>query len=441
MDRQTKRRRAVELAKDVVIVALACSALFLASQIQPFRNLGGTAQSDTTANTIQTPEGARADAIRPLRLVANLAGEGTPVRYGVQYDTAQSDQIFQQVASLLAEALSSAGEPERMSRGQWEKVLSETPGIAFDFQGNIPMVVLVGWLSGESTQLEATVRRVVLTTYEDQVAVCYQDVTTGEYFRCLSGMANQFHLTETLGALGENGAHYAFEVESYEMLDPDTLISETTPVPAIYTASNPVSGGQEDLKEIMEALGLSVENSSFYPSVDGQVARVGSDTLRLYDQGTVEYQTGEEGESAFQVSSRSQESLVFESVELCRKLTAAVLGGRCGEARFFLSEVQQTDEGLRVSFQYCLNGSVVQMERGSAAQFVLKDGQIQSFYLVLRSYANSGRTSVVMPFRQAAAALEAEGLEGKELLLMYTDTGADTVTASWMAADHAWEEE
>ena len=441
MDRKAKQRRVVELAKDVVIVALVCSALFLASRIQLLDELGGApAGEEQQSGVVQTPEGSRADAARPLRLVANLTGAGSPVRYGVQYDTQQSDLLFQQVASLLAEALSSAGEPTQVSRQEWEQALANAPGVAFDFQGTIPLPVLVGWLSGENTALDGSVRRLVLTTYENQVAVYYRDEESQRYYRCLSAMANQLHLTEALGNLGENGAQYAFETESYPMLDPDTRISADTPVPVVYTAANPASGGQADLETILNELGFASSNGSFYTSVDGQVARIGSDTLRLYDQGVVEYQAGEEGAGFFQISARDEESFLFEAVEMCRQLTAATLGTRSGAARFYLSQVRQAEDGLEVSFNYCLNGSVVRLEGGEAAEFSIQNGQIASFRLVLRSYTDSGKTSVVMPVLQAAAAMEAQGLKGKELLLMYTDTGSDTVTAGWMAADSGQED-
>ena len=441
MDKRNRRRRAVELAKDVLIVALVCSALFLASRIQLLGELGGAGETSLQTEPVQTPEGARVDTARPLRMVANLSGAGVPLRYGVQYDTTQSDLLFQQVASLLAEALSSAGTPGEISREQWEQALVTAPGVAFDFQGDIPLTVLVGWLSGETTQLEGSMRRLVLTTYENQVAVYYQDQKSGRYYRCLSAMANQLHLAEALGNLGENGALYAFETETYQMLDPDTLISDATPEPAVYTAANPAAGGQADLEKLMGELGFSVESASFYTSADGQVARIGSDTLRLYDQGVVEYQAGEDGSGPFQVYGRDESATLFEAVELCRKLTAATLGSRCGEARFYLSGVEENGEELEVSFNYCLNGSVVHLEQGDAARFQIRGGQIVSFTLALRSYTNSGKTSVVMPVRQAAAAMEAQELEGKELLLIYTDSGSDTVTAGWMAVEHGREEE
>ena len=56
--------------------------------------------------------------------------------------------------------------------------------------------------------------------------------------------------------------------------------------------------------------------------------------------------------------------------------------------------------------------------------------------LYLRSYSAVGESSAVLPVPQAAAALQAEGLEGRELLLVYSDGGGDTLTAGWAARDN-----
>ena len=124
------------------------------------------------------------------------------------------------------------------------------------------------------------------------------------------------------------------------------------------------------------------------------------------------------------------------SASATRRLTAATLGSRCGEARFYLSSVRETDEGLEIVFNYCLNGSVVLLEE-DAARFFIKNGRVIQFWMNFRSYTDTGKTSVVMPVPQAMAAMEAKHLEGKELLLMYTDTGGETAAASWVAVDSA----
>ena len=64
------------------------------------------------------------------------------------------------------------------------------------------------------------------------------------------------------------------------------------------------------------------------------------------------------------------------------------------------------------------------------------EGFVQ-FSLNLRSYTSAGSASLVLPPRQGAAALGARGLKGSELLLTYTDSGGDTVSAGWSARDNA----
>lgn len=430
-----KRKRAVELGKDVLIVLLACSALWLLARSQLMGPLNGLWREETPqVSAVQTQSGARADAARPLWMTATLA-VGTEVsRYAVQYDEAASDELFQSVAGLLMEALSSVEEPRQITRAQWEAALCTAPGVAFDFQGELPMPVLTYWLAGEDTGLSATVRRLVLTVWQDDVALYYRDEESGFYYRCLSKTASEFHLEEALSALSGNGAVYAFESELYQELDPDTLISGGTPEPAVCNVSNPVSGGQAALEALMTDLGIPVNSSSFYSSGNEQVARGGNDTIRLSDQGVAVYSADEDGGGRFQVPVYKDAADLAESVELCRQLAAATLGSRCGQARLYLMSAREDGAGLEVQFGYCLNGIPVRLESGCAARFVIRKGQITGFELYFRCYTDSGTASVVMPPRQAAAALEALGLTGEELLLSYIDHGGDTAAAVWTAA-------
>ena len=64
----------------------------------------------------------------------------------------------------------------------------------------------------------------------------------------------------------------------------------------------------------------------------------------------------------------------------------------------------------------------------------MEQGRITGFQLRTRRYTDAGTTTVVLPERQAMAAMEAKGHENEELLLVYLDTGAEMVTASWAAA-------
>ena len=435
MDKRRERRRLMEWGKDLLIVLLTCSAVWLTVGGQLLHPLQGALVQETPQPEAGQETGtAGLEAVRPLRITAVLSGgEGAVLRYGVQYDDQSCDALFQQTANLLAEALSGAEEPETVTRRQWEEALCTAPGLSFDFQGTIPFPVLTGWLTGEEAAVPAGVRRVLLTAEGGETALYFRDETTGRYFRCLSEMADGQHLADSLSALSGNGAFFAFESEEYGMLDADTLISAQVPVPRVYASSDPVPGGRSDLEALMEELGLAPNPNSYYYAGSAHVGRSGNDTIRLFDSGALVYES-EEGSEHFHIPAREAEPTLAETVEACRRLTG-VLTARCGQARLFLSAVTRTEEGLEVTFEYSLNGCQVRLEGGSAARFLVSDGQIVQFSMTLRSYSDSGETSVVMPYVQAAAAMEAQGLAGEELLLAYVDGGGDTVSAAWSALD------
>ena len=143
MDRRKFDRRAVELAKDVLILFLTCSAVWLLIQTRMLEPLHNILREDMPQTQMgQTEGGSRIEAVRPLRIAVNLTAGMETGRYGVQYDQGAADALFQQVAGLLAEGLSSAGQPERVNRYQWEEALTSCPGVYFDFQGDIPLQVL-----------------------------------------------------------------------------------------------------------------------------------------------------------------------------------------------------------------------------------------------------------------------------------------------------------
>ena len=440
MSKGTKLNRVVEGCKTLLILLLTCSALWLLTRTQmfsPFRGLWQEEEHHT--GTVQTESGARADAARPLRISVAAVGVTDDIRRGIQYDESESDALFQSLAGLLAETLSGAGEAEEISRAQWEKALAAAPGVCLDFQGEMPLSVLAGWLTGTESNLPGSTRRIHLGLWKGTVALCYRDADSGLYYRCRSEAANPNSLTEALATVRDNGAVYAFEEDTYAGLAPDTLVTPGGFSPQVYTAANPMAGGQAALKELMEQLNISVDASSFYSSGNEQVARTGEYSLRLSDRGGAEFQAGESG-TLFPVSQRRGEATLFDCVDTCRRLAAATVGARCGEARLYLMYAREGDEGLEICFGYSLGGAVVRLEDGDcAARFLIRNGQVAQFSLNFRAYTAAGTNTPVLPLRQAAAAMEAMGLAGEELLLIYHDTGAETVTAGWAAIDHSAE--
>lgn len=431
-----KLRRAVEALKDVLIVLLSCSAVWLAFHTPlaaPLRDLLREERPQTAPG--QSQVGGGGSAAVPMAMVVNLPGvAGMPedsegARCGLRYDHAACQELFQKVVGPLAETLSGAGAPERVSPEQWQAALTGCLGVYMDFQGEIPLPVLVGWLSGEETELSAAVRRLALVSQGSGIDLYYRDEGDGNYYRCHSQVGDPYPLEEALSGLTSNGAFYAFEVEEYAGLDQDTLLLPEAPAPAVYTAANPVSGGQGALEALVQDLGFSLNSTSFY-STDEQVARSGDDSVRLSDRGVAQYvYEGRETGGLFPILRQRDE--LFDSVETCRQIALSAMGNRCGEAQLYLMSARQTEQGLEIDFGYSLNGIPVLLDRGYAARFLVSGGQVVQFSLCLRSYTVGSGTCLVLPPRQGAAALLAQGGEGEELLLTYTD--GDTLQAGWSA--------
>ncbi len=182
--------------------------------------------------------------------------------------------------------------------------------------------------------------------------------------------------------------------------------------------------------KLMKVLGFPQDSSFYYNALGEQVIRHENDTLRISGSGVVTYDADED-RRRFPV----QEDL-YGMVESCRKVAQETLGQLGGDAQLYLISVKgESQRGYQVEFGYRLNDVQVRLgKEGTAARFWIENGKIARFHMWFRSYSDSGGTSVVLPERQAAAAMAAVGHEGEELMLVYLDSGGDTVTGTWVSA-------
>ena len=425
-----KNRKMVERVKTLLIILLSCSAVYLTVRTQLPVALSSLLPSSTGESGGQTTQESRIQAAQPLRMAVTIRGGEETLRYGVQYNQEAQDALFQQVYSLLVEALSSAGAPESVSQDAWRRALSTAPGVYFDWQDDLPFAVLNGWLSVDNEQLSGSLRRLVLTA-EDGQAVIYYCNQSGSCYRAACSMVDVNRLSDAVSGVKDNGARFAFEKEEYSALAPDTLLLGENITPKVYQASNPLE--DESVQEqVRQQLDFSADSSVSYITSDEQVIRNGNDTLRLASDGTVTFTAADDGGSRYPVAGAG----VYWAVERCRQLATDTLGELCGQARVYLMSVEETGtESWQIQFGYLLDGVPVRLgEEGYAARFQVTGGRVSSFTLCFRNYTDSGTTSVVLPQLQAMAAMAAKGHEGEELLLLYLDGKGQQVSASWAAA-------
>lgn len=437
-----KKKRMVELGKDVLIALLSCTALYLAvSILLPGGVSGLWAEKERTGAGVVQHQSTAVTAW-PVRVAAaNWSGE-TLIRYGVQYDREECDAQFASVATLLREALSSPGSVYSVTRADWERALNRSSGLYFDFLGEIPFSVLAGWMTGADSSLTGTVRRLVLAAEDDRTVLYYRDEESGAYSAFPAELVTAEQLSAVLNTVMDNGAEFAFELEEYSSLAGDTMLLAESPSPRVYSAANPLAGTEQAerveesgvLGQLLTALAFPDSSYLYHGSGTDQVIRSGSDTLRISSDGTVRYSRADGEPSRYQILANGAQPTQYEAAETCRQLVEGAVGALAGDARLYLRQMQQTQRGWLLDFGYCLDGAAVQLgESGAAAYFLVEDGEITQFALHLRCYTSAGGRSIVLPERQAMAAMEAMDVQGGELMLVYRDVGGESVSAGWVA--------
>lgn len=433
MNKRTKLETAIELGKDLLILLLACSALWMLAHSGLLQRLDLSGSDSPRVTEVQNDTTGQAEAVHPIRITATIQGGTEPVRYSAQYDDVTVDAMFQQTAGLLKETLSSAEAPQEISRQDWERALARAPGLCFDFQGEMPLSVLSGWLGVESDVTDAVVRRVLLTVWEDTASLYYYDLDTQRWCRSTSQVVTTLQMENAMAGLSSNGAFFAFESEQTSQMAPDTLLVPDPGPMAVYRAANPMTGGRSALEKLMSDLGFHLSGCVFYTAAGEEVARIGSDTVRLSKDGVVEYHVDEDNPQQFPVSLVSGRSRIFAAVDSCAQLLWRAMNERCDQARAYLSRVETTENGWYLEYEYSLNGVPLGFDAGPAASFEVKNGYITAFTIRLRSYTEGEDQQIILPPIQAAAAMSALALDGREMQLMYQDRGEEAVRPGWTA--------
>lgn len=428
----TGRRRFMELCKDGLIVALTCSAAFLAWQTPLATQLRGWVSPAAPAvePVAQQPK----EAVGPYGIaVRNSMG-----LYGAVYDADQVRWAFDRLSPLLGEAFATAGAPERASRRQWQSLL-ESPGVYCAFQGSPPVSVLSAWLDQEGAGLEGKAQGLLLAWDGKQVWLCWRDGNS--YFRSATQVLYQGGMDGDLESFSPNGAAFAYALaetdRAYTSVDPDVLVSMTAPRPGDYAVSAPnLAEDRTALEQLLTALGFQSGVASAYEATGGLAINESGDRLRVGADGTVVFHAGEE--TRYAVTAQRGRPTADEAALAAWSLLNQAAAPWKGEVFFVLTGVEETAEGWTVTFHSRLEGVPLRLgSEGWSASFTISGDAVSDFTMTLRAYTPTGETTLLTSQRLAAAAMASDAYRdsGKRLMLCYNDTGSPSLTAGWMTEE------
>lgn len=423
-----------EWLKNLLIVFLSISAFWLLSLSPLYVDspletwvTQLLAQDDTpTQTTVSLTAAAQPLAIS----IVNTGG-----RYTAQYDSEAVNAAFDSLGAILGEALHSASFSAPISESRWQDALQEN-GFYLEFGAAIPLSVLAEWTGGEGTEtaLTGSVHRIGLSRAKDSnsVQLIFQDSDTGIFHACSTTLDSDSHLLPVLSSWMPDSSFFAFEEERYSACDPYTLIGDALQ-PDIYLSATSLSAANTDAVElVLEALSYSISSGSSYTINGGTRYTDGTNTFQLTSTGELTYRASDV--SHLPIPSTHETPTVTECIETTRQLVQNTIGQFCGNAQLHLSSLEESSSGLRITYEYRLDGVPVSLRQsGWAAEFTIADGGITAFTLHFRSYTPSGETTPLLPELQAAAALSALDTNASKLFPTYRDNGASSVSACWAA--------
>ena len=422
-------KRAVKLGKTALIVLLTASALLLGMRTRLFDDIfktipffgnvavfvrGSGAADSAPSGTILK------EAAQPLTIViTNEDGE----RYGVRYDTALRNAVYDRTSSILGEALGSATASREISEDEWRAALSG-PGVYFEYISPVTLSILDGWLIRAripSTAGDASLRRVFVAFGEDRSSVYYQNNDNGLFFA--ADTASSAGKAQELEIYSPNGALFAFETgiptaenAPYTIIMQESLHSEIRVLPQHTT--------DELVTMTLDALGHG--NETYTPRFDseGALVHVGIQfNITTSAFGHVAYRRTDmaQPDSTAHILSDSQ------AIEMARLVVGDTINSVGSSAEVFFEKLEYGISGARTVFfgYYIAGGRIHLQDDRYAAWITIVDGTITELELVYRSFAFTGEQTRLLPERQALASA------GGEFILSYTDTGVERLQPSW----------
>jgi hypothetical protein len=424
MDESRRSRR--DLIQNIAILLLSVSAVLLFVRTQLLSR-------DTVSGWLPNLFSAAAPAAdAAVSAPTELTGLSVPVRivvtgaYGRYGNIAMTttDEGFSVPGSRLREALASAGDPDVCTEKDFRKALSTTSAY-YDFGTDLPLSVVAGLVGADAPVGNSEVRQLALSSNEGGVRLYWTD---GRTYSCCKTAVTREDLAELVNSYQLGNASFAFDLGDGTDLAPYSLfLTDDLPSFPVLAASDPL--GNSD--SLLSALGFNPRTKNRYAESSGtEVIMDGDRRLRILSDGTVVYESGSDA-AALQIPAAGDVPTAEEAVMGSCQLLSSMLGDG-GDAALCPLSVHRSGNAWTLTFGYQVGGIPVRRSDGSpAAEVQISGTEIRSLSLYLRQYAITDGESLLLPLPQALAIAGKHA--GAEMDICYTDGGADTVSACWLA--------
>lgn len=430
----TNKSRVINIVKNVVIVLLMISAVYLlltavvVTPTQFFDGLFG-APSDAPAAGNAGNAGSSVVSVPSTILTTNEVG----IHYAVKYDYQIKSSIFASLSASFGEALGTSTSPVEIRESDWRSALRREC-VYFDYLYSRPLSIIalhLGTSINPSVE-DAAARRFILGNVDGELCLYYKDEYSGDYFRVGTALKYSAISGKIAGnALGQ--AVFAFESdEKYELLDPYFVFADETVSAAAVSSITPFLSADTNLITL-ESFSMNSRTSLDYSESDGSVVYVdGNKMLRISTSGSALFTvTGSDG---IPVEHSGGYPTLDDCIAAASGLIQKTLAVSSGDSEIGLIETEKNSGrgNYTLNFGYYVNGIPLEMENTAwCAKIRVSGGNIVRAELIFRQYTVSNDSLPVMSENFAVIAAVKKG--GGEPVLVYVDSSG-TVSCKWTLA-------
>lgn len=412
--------RIIEILKDILLIALLGSALYLLVLANESMSVSSAFLSIfTSGSSVQETETVKTSAaVRPVKL-AVMTDIG---RYGVMYGDDAMDTVYTSFGPLLGEALGTAGNFYESDGEAMQAALSGR-GVYFEYPSKTPLSAIAEWLGTGFAADDLSAFGILLSLADDGVVVIYFIDSSGIY-AAQTAVDPQTVLLDIVG-YRPNDVNFAFELAlqypQFEGIDPFTLISDNVSLPLVSYES-PLPATRD---AVVTALGFNPYTDASFTGTDGAESFISSSSsLTIHNDGTVVFRNKSAAAQRFTVQSSHDTPTLAEIIETVRALIANIGAGGGGE--LMMTGFNMDENGCYdIFFDYFISGAKVSISSGHAVTARIEDGILTEFDIILKQYIIDERRESLMPAVQAAVVVSGS------LSAEYADNGQGQVKAGW----------